>query len=187
MNPYKGLKNIPRNIWLVSITTLINRSGTMVLPFLTIYMIKEIGVSASAAGMVLMFYGLGALVTAPFVGKLSDRIGSLKVMRISLVATGVLIIAYSFVRDYYAILAVTLLWSVISESFRPANLSLLSFESKPEQRKTAFSLNRLAINLGMSIGPVIGGFLSQLNFSLLFYVNGITSILSRGLFNFCQI
>ncbi len=181
MNPWRGLKNIPRNVWLVTAATLINRSGTMVLPFLVIYMTTKIAVSQSAAGMVLAFYGAGALITAPFVGKLSDKLGSLLVMKSSLILTGVVIIFYSFVQNYYAILVVTLLWAVISEAFRPANLSLISNEVKPEQRKTAFALNRLAINLGMSIGPVVGGFLSAFNFSPLFYVNGITSILA-GIF-----
>jgi MFS family permease len=55
-------------------------------------------------------------------------------------------------------------------------MSFISDEVSADRRKTAFALNRLAINLGMSIGPVIGGILSTINFSLLFYVDGITSI-----------
>lgn len=181
MNPYKGLKNIPRSVWNLSFATLINRSGTMVLPFLAIYMHREIGVSSSSAGMVLMVYGLGAFLTSPFVGKLADKIGALTVMRVSLISTGIVIILYSFLKNYTLILLVTFIWAVISEAFRPANLSLISFETSTEQRKTAFALNRLAINLGMSIGPVIGGFLTQVDYSLLFYVNGASSIIS-GLF-----
>ncbi|KAF0151373.1 MAG: arabinose efflux permease family protein [Ignavibacteria bacterium] len=181
MNPYKGLNNIPRSVWVLSLATLINRSGTMVLPFLAIYINREIGVTPSAAGMVLMIYGFGAFLTSPFVGKLSDKISSLTVMRISLFATGIMIILYSLITDYILILLVTFIWAVISEAFRPANLSLISFETTSQQRKTAFALNRLAINLGMSIGPVIGGFLTQVDYSLLFYINGASSILS-GLF-----
>lgn len=153
----------------------------MVLPYLVIYLTTKIKISAASAGLVLAFYGAGALITAPFVGKLSDRIGSLRVMKISLIATGFMLFLYSFVQNFYLILAVTLIWSVISEAFRPANLSLISMETSAEQRKTAFALNRLAINLGMSIGPVIGGFLSVISFSFLFYVNGTTSILA-GIF-----
>ena len=181
MNPWRGLKNIPRNVWLVAFSTLINRSGTMVLPFLVIYLTKVIGVSDTRAGLALAFYGVGALFTSPFVGKLSDKIGALRVMKISLFATGVVLILFSLVKNYYGILAMILGWSIISEAFRPANMSLLSEESEPEQRKTSFALNRLAINLGMSIGPVAGGFLSAVSFSFLFYVDGATSILA-GLF-----
>lgn len=187
MNPYKGLKNIPRSVWLLSLATLINRSGTMVLPFLAIYMNRKIGVTPTAAGMVLMVYGLGALLTSPFVGKLADKVGSLTVMRLSLIFTGLMIVLYSFITDYNLIIVVTFVWAVISEAFRPANLSLISFETSTEQRKTAFALNRLAINLGMSIGPVIGGFLTQIDYSLLFYVNGASSILSGIFLSFVKI
>ncbi len=153
----------------------------MVLPFLVIYMTTKIRVDSGAAGLVLAFYGAGALFTAPFIGRLSDKFGPLFIMRLSLVLTGIIIFFYSFVTNYYALLAITFVWSVIGEAFRPANLSLISNETEPGERKTAFALNRLAINLGMSIGPVIGGFLSAINFSLLFYVNGVTSILA-GIF-----
>lgn len=187
MNPYKGLKNIPRSVWLLSLATLINRSGTMVLPFLAIYMNRKIGVTPTAAGMVLMVYGLGALLTSPFVGRLADKVGSLTVMRLSLIFTGLMIVLYSFITDYNLIIVVTFVWAVISEAFRPANLSLISFETSADQRKTAFALNRLAINLGMSIGPVIGGFLTQIDYSLLFYVNGASSILSGTFLSFVKI
>ena len=153
----------------------------MVLPFLVIYLTKNIGVSDTAAGTALAFYGVGGLFTSPVIGKLSDKLGALRVMKISLIATGIILILFSFVKNYYGILAITLAWSVISESFRPANMSLLSEEAEPGQRKTAFALNRLAVNLGMSIGPVVGGFLSTISFSLLFYVDGATSILA-GIF-----
>jgi MFS family permease len=51
----------------------------------------------------------------------------------------------------------------------------------PQQRKAAFALTRLAINLGMSIGPVVGGFLAIHSFKLLFYVDGATSLLAGAL------
>jgi predicted MFS family arabinose efflux permease len=181
MNPWRGLKNIPRNIWILSFATLINRSGTMVLPFLALYITQSLGVNAGSAGLVLMFYGLGALITAPFVGKLSDKIGALRVMKLSLIITGLMLFIYPFIENYYSILAYTFIWSVIGEAFRPANLSLIASESEVDKKKTSFALNRLAINLGMSIGPLIGGILSTINFDLLFYVDGITSVLA-GIF-----
>jgi predicted MFS family arabinose efflux permease len=181
MNPWRGLKEIPHNIWILAFATLINRSGTMVLPFLALYMAKDFGVSAGSAGLVIAFYGLGALFTAPIVGKLSDKLGALRVMKLSLIFTGLMLFAYPFITDYYLILGYTVIWSIISEAFRPANLSLISTESVPSKRKTSFALNRLAINLGMSIGPVVGGILTTIDFKLLFYVDGITSI-AAGIF-----
>lgn len=180
-NPYSGLKDIPKNIWYLSIGTLINRAGTMVLPFLALYSTSELGIRASDAGLVLASYGLGAFVTAPFAGKLSDRIGALNLMKLSLFSSGVFLFVYSLVAEFHLFLILSFIWAIVNEAFRPAAMSFLSSEITSDRRKTAFALNRLAINLGMSIGPVIGGLLSTINFHLLFYFDGLTAI-AAGLF-----
>jgi predicted MFS family arabinose efflux permease len=84
MNPWKSLKNLPQDMWVLFFTSLINRSGTMVLPFLTLYLTKKIGTTPSEAGFVLLIYGLSAFIAAPVTGKISDKVGSLKVMKFSL-------------------------------------------------------------------------------------------------------
>jgi MFS family permease len=153
----------------------------MVLPFLAIYLTKMQHTSEGQAGLVLTFYGVGSLITSPFVGRIADRIGKIRVMEVSLILSGVVLLFYSFVSDYILIVIVTFTWAVISEAFRPANLSLITEIVPPELRRPAFSLNRLAINLGMSIGPVMGGFLIIFNFHAIFYVNALSNILA-GLF-----
>ena len=150
----------------------------MVLPFLALYMTKSFGYSEADAGLVLAVYGVGALITAPTIGKISDKIGSFRIMKTSLFLTGFMFFIYTFISNYYLILGFTFLLAVINEAFRPANLSLISEVVTPSQRRTAFALNRLAINLGMSIGPVVGGLLTLINFSIIFYVDGITSLIA---------
>lgn len=175
-NPYSGLKNIPKNIWMLSIATLINRAGTMVLPFIALYANQILNASKGDSGLVLAAYGIGAFTTAPFAGKLSDKIGAMKTMKISLFCTGSFLFLYSFITNFFLFLVLTFVWAILSEAFRPASLSFISSEITSDRRKTAFALNRLAINLGMSIGPVVGGILSTINFHLLFYVDGLTSL-----------
>jgi MFS family permease len=180
-NPYSGLKNIPKNIWILAAATLINRSGTMVLPFIALYANQILNVSKSDAGLVLAAYGIGAFITAPFAGRLSDKFGTLRMMKTSLFSTGIFLFLYSLVTNFYLFLALTFIWAVLSEAFRPASMAFISDEITSDRRKTAFALQRLAINLGMSIGPVIGGILSTINFHLLFYINGLTGI-AAGIF-----
>jgi len=161
---------------MIASATLINRAGTMVLPFVALYARQELSVSTGDAGLVLAFYGIGALISSPFSGKLSDKIGSLKLMTMSLISTGLFLFLYSVVTDFKVFLGLSFVWAILNEAFRPASMSFISSEITPDRRKTAFALNRLAINLGMSIGPVLGGILSTINFSLLFYVDGLTSL-----------
>ncbi len=178
---WKSLKGLPKNIWLICIVALINRTGTMVFPFLALYLTQEIGVEPGKAGLVLTFYGIGAFVSAPFAGKLSDKIGALNLIKFSLLTSGVLFFVYSLFDSYIAISIISVVLAIVSEAFRPAGMAFISSEASVEQRKPAYALYRLAINLGMSIGPVVGGLLSAINFNLLFYVDGLTSI-AAGVF-----
>ena len=178
MNPWKGAKGLSRDLWIIYSATLINRSGTMVLPFLVLYLTTQLNENAATAGLILTFYGIGGLITAPVMGRLSDKIGSLAVMKLSLFFSGIILIFYPFIRGFGLLLSVTLLWAIINEAFRPAVMSLISYIAPQEKRRTAFAMNRLVINLGMSIGPVIAGFLVLLNFSIIFYVDAATAIIA---------
>ncbi len=181
MNPWRGLKNLPGEMWTLFFTTLINRSGTMVLPFLAIYLTNVRHTSVGQAGLVLAFYGIGSLITSPVIGRIADRFGKAKIMILSLLFSGLMLFIYPLIKDYAFVLTVTLVWAIINEAFRPANLSFISEVVPPEQRRPAFALNRLAVNLGMSVGPVVGGLLILINFNLIFYVDGLTSIIA-GIF-----
>jgi MFS family permease len=75
---------------------------------------------------------------------------------------------------------VTVLLSVVTEGFRPASLAMYSDLVPPERRKPAFALARLAVNLGMSVGPALGGFLAERSFLYLFWVNGVTTLLAAA-------
>ena len=178
MNPWAGIKGLPRNIWLISTASLINRAGMMVLPFLAIYITKVLEREPTEAGLIIASYGIGSFITAPFAGRLSDKLGELRLMKFSLIGSGIMLLIISQVSDYYLFFILMPIWASINEAFRPASLAFISNESTAKQRKTAFALYRLAINLGMSFGPVIGGILSEIDFTLLFYVDAITCLIA---------
>lgn len=181
INPWRGLRGLPKQMWLHALSVLINRSGMMVLPFLVLYVHQTLGFSAKEAGLALTCYGLAALATAPLAGKLSDRVGPLRLMRASLVLSGVLLVIFPLAQTYGAIILAVIVWASVSEAFRPSALAFITDITTPEQRKAAFALNRLAINLGMSIGPALGGFLFVYSYHLLFWVDGVTALLASTL------
>ncbi len=178
MNPWRGLSGLPRDLWIVCSVVLINRTGTMVLPFLVLYLTQREGFSASEAGFTLTLYGLGSLITAPLAGKLCDRVGPQRIMRTSLFLSGAMLLLFPAVHGKTAIQAATFALAVLNESFRPASMAMLTNLAPLEMRRATFALHRLAINLGMSVGPAAGGFLALVSFPALFYVDGATSILA---------
>lgn len=176
MNPWRGLGKLPREVWILFVATLVNRAGTMALPFLVLYITRSLEFSAAEAGFILTVYGIGAIITAPLSGRLSDRAGPLLVMKLSLFSSGAILFIIPFAERLPAILAITFIWAITGEALRPASMAIISDAVAPEQRKAAFALNRLAINLGMSVGPVVGGFLAEVSFKALFFVDGATAL-----------
>ena len=167
---------MPRGVWVLFATTLVNRAGTMVLPFLVLYLTRDLGFTDAQAGRVLFVYGGTALFAAALSGRLSDVLGPMKVIRNSLFATSGILLLFPLARTQWSVILMTLALSLAAESFRPASLAVVADLVTPAQRKPAFALTRLAINLGMSIGPAVGGFLATVSFRWLFLVDGVTSL-----------
>jgi len=171
---YAGLS---RDTWLLSLVMLINRSGTMVVPFMSLYLTSSgMGYSIGKAGFVYGLFGAGAFTGAWLGGKLTDKIGFYPVQLITLTGGGLLFIVLGQMKSFPAICVVSFILSFINEAFRPANSTAIAFYSKEENRTRSYSLNRLAINMGWAVGSAVGGIIAKYNYGLLFWVDGITNM-----------
>ena len=92
------LRALPRAVWVQCIATFVNRAGTMVLPFLLLYLTRDMGLSPSTAGAIVALYGATALVTSPFAGRLCDRVGPIRLMTASLLLSGLVLLVFPFAR-----------------------------------------------------------------------------------------
>jgi len=171
---YGGLS---RDTWLLSTVMLVNRSGTMVIPFMTIYLTQpSMGYSIGQAGIVMGLFGAGAICGGFIGGRMTDKFGFHPVQLIALTGGGILFITLGMMKSFPLICIFTFLLSVVNDAFRPANSTAIAHYSKEENRTRSYSLNRLAINLGWAIGGALGGILASINYHLLFWVDGLTNI-----------
>ncbi len=151
----------------------------MVVPFMTLYLTgKTMNRSLSEAGTVMGLFGLGAIIGAYFGGKFSDKIGFFKTQLFTLFFGGVLFIILGQIKSYPLICLFTFLLSLVNEAFRPANSSAVAYYSNEQNRTRSYSLNRLAVNLGWSVGASLGGLIASYDYELLFWVDGLTNIVA---------
>lgn len=175
---YGGL---PRAAWLLALLELVNRSGMMVLFFFTIYMTRKLGFTVVQAGSVMSAYGVGSMLGTYFGGRLCDRLGAYHVQKLSLGLSAVVLIVLQLPRSAWLLALLMLALAAFSDALHPANAVATAQMCTPELRPKGFALHRLAGNLGISVGPVVGGALALLDYKWLFWVDGLTSLAACAL------
>ena len=163
-------------IWLLSLVNLINRSGTMVVPFMSMYLTQSKGLALTSAGTVLLIYGIGSIIGAWLGGRLTDRFGYHKVQFFSLFGGGLLFFLLAMMDTFFWICVVCFILGLINEAFRPPNMAAIGVFSTDENRTRSSSLVRLSVNLGWAFGGGLGGILASYNYKLLFIVDGCTNL-----------
>ena len=178
----RSFAGLSPEIWWLSLVMLINRSGMMVMPFFTLYLTEARGYSLADAGYIMVFFGLGAIAGSYLGGLLVDRLGNFRVQVGSLVLTGIGFMVLARLEGFWVICGGLFVLTAIADAFRPANYAAIAAYSRPENRTRSLSLVRLAINLGISIGPAVGGALAQyLGYGYLFIVDGLTCLAAAAL------
>ena len=179
-NAFGGLS---RPAWMMSLVMLINRSGAMVTPFLGVYLTTVLNYSLKEAGAILSIYGLGSICGSFLGGWLTDKVGHFKVQFISLILGGSLYFTLINLQQFEYLAAGVFILSLVNDMLRPANAASIASYARPENLTRAFSLNRMALNLGFSIGPALGGLLAAISYKWLFIADGVTCI-TAGIFFF---
>lgn len=179
LDAYKGLST---PAWMLALVMLINRSGAMVIPFLGVYMVNHLNFTLEDTGTVLSCFGIGAVAGSFLGGWLTDKAGHFKVQLYSLILTVPMFFLLPELTTVLKLAIGVFMLSIISETFRPANSVSIAYYSKPDNVIRSFSLNRMALNLGFSIGPALGGFLAAISYTFLFYGNAVAAFLSALMF-----
>ena len=178
LNTYHdSFKGLSVDVWWLSFITFINRAGTMVLPFLTLYLTEDLSLTLGQVGWVMSSFGVGSLLGSWLGGKLTDKVGYYKVMFWSLLLTGFMFLGLQFIKTFWGFVTAIFITMTVADTFRPALFVSLKAYSTLENQTRSLTLIRLAINLGFSFGPFLGGLIiAGLGYSGLFWVDGITCI-----------
>lgn len=172
---YAGL---PPATWLVCGAAFVNRAGSMVLPYLSLYLGARFGFDVAEAGVFVSLYGLGSILGNLLGGRLVDPIGPVRVQIVTLLAAAAWMWLLTLIDSPWLLGIGIFVLGVLNDAFRPGNMAAVLATVPPELGATALTLNRVAINAGWAIGPTLGGLLAHLDYRLLFVADGATCALA---------
>jgi len=120
--------------------------------------------------MVFSASGLASIISAPRLGKLSDKIGPQKVMLVALIVAGVLFIPQAFVRNPWQLMVLRFLLGFATAGLVPSVNTLLKKITPEALVGRVFGLNISAFYLGGFSGSVLGGQIAaHLGFTYVFF------------------
>ncbi|MGA8295599.1 MAG: MFS transporter [Acidimicrobiales bacterium] len=167
---------LPRPFWFIWAGTLVNRICYFVEPFLALYLARSLRLQTPTIGLILTSFGVGSFVSQPLGGLAADHIGRRRTLVTGMVATAA---SYGFLvtaRGDLVIAIAAFCAGLAIDLYRPAVSALIADLVDEDQRRRAYGLNYWALNLGVSVAGVLGGYFASHSFHLLFALDGATCL-----------
>jgi MFS family permease len=176
----------PGQFWTLFFGTLINSAGSnLVFPFFSLYFTRQLGYSMTQMGVIFTLYAVSSMVSQLVGGELVDRVGRKPIMVASLFFGALSTLGLGLVGALGAgnsmlyVTIITVFAGVTGAIFGPAVNAMVADLVTPAKRTQAYGLLRIVQNLGVSIGPAIGGFIATRSYLLLFVI----AALSAGIYS----
>ena len=177
---FRHYQSLPAQVWILCLGSFINRAGSFVLIFLTIYASERLGFGVSFATTCLGAVGFGSIVGSLAGGQLADHWGRKPVMLTALFGGGALLLLLSTQTDRWLFLLNIAAFAVVAEMYRPAASAMIGDLVTAERRPHAFALMYISINLGFAVAPPLGGWIAKYDYSLLFVGDAMTTAIYGG-------
>lgn len=164
----------PGQFWLMSFGMLISTLGSsMIWPFLMIYVSETLAVSLAVVTSLMTINSVTNLIFSFIAGPVIDRLGRKWVMVISLAGNGACYILMSFAGSLPAFILLMALRGAFMPLYQVGSDAMMADMLPSQKRSDGYSILRMSNNLGIALGPAIGGFITSNSYSLAFYLAAI--------------
>ncbi|MFE4973856.1 MDR family MFS transporter [Kitasatospora sp. NPDC056651] len=168
---------LPRQFWWLWVSTLVNRLGAFVVPFLSLYLSSNRGYSITYVGLVSALFGLGAAVSSIVAGVLTDRIGRRPTLLVAQLGTALFTAVLGFSDGQVTIAVVAFLVGFFNNATRPPVSAIIADIVPAADRVRAYSLNFWAINLGFGLSSAVAGLIATHGYLTLFLLDAVSTAL----------
>lgn len=151
----------------------------MVMVFFILYLTNEFGFSNQTAGAIISLSAFGGILGSLAGGWCSDRLGSIAAQILFLVLVSGQFLILMLADSMWGVGTALFVLMFFNEAVRPGLHAACLDYSDLHNQKRSMGLLRLAINLGMAIGPLIGGFLAEYRlWNWMFILDAATCLIS---------
>ncbi len=166
----QSTKGYPRSFWFIFSGMLVSAAGgSMIWPFLTIFMRQELDVPLATIGVLLTIHSIAGLLATSVAGPAVDRFGRKAAMILGLVAGAGATLGMSQAKTLVAWGGLLVISGAFGPMVRVASNSMIADLVEPDRRHDAYALLRMGNNVGVAIGPMVGGFVTSISYAIAFY------------------
>ena len=185
---FETLKRYPRTFKVLVASALIeNVAFGLIIPYLTLYMLFDIGISEVMTGIVLMTYTVAGVPAMIIGGMLADRIGRKPVLLASLGLMSVTMLMYFFAYDFTTLVILAFADAFVGSMYMPAANAMIADLIPRHERPKAFSTMRIAWNVGIVLGPSIGALIVSASSMGVLFVFGSVVLAAAFVMSFAYI
>jgi MFS family permease len=172
----KIYREYPRDFWMMIAVNFVDRlGGSLLFPFFALYITKKFDVGMTQVGGLFAIFFVSSFIGAFPGGALTDRFGRKGIIIFSLISTSVSTLLMGFVSTFNVFLIVAFVSGIFTDVGGPAYEAVFMDMLPVEKRASGFGIRRVAFNLAIVLGPVIGGFIAARSYLALFVIDAIVS------------
>lgn len=176
--------HLPKEIYVLAFGKIMTSMGALIWPMLTLIMSEKLNLNGQTIGMYMMMF---SMFMGPFYllgGKLADKYNKKHIIvTFDLIGNSLYFICAALPISMTTLYLLAIA-SVFQSMEQPAYDALIADLTTYKDRERAYSLNYLAMNLGLVMAPMIGGMLFNNYLNLSFFINGLADISSTLLLLF---
>lgn len=177
-NPFNIYRGLPKSIYFIFAARIVDSMGSVILPMIALILTQKIGFSNTKAGVLASIF---MIAQAPFLllgGKLADKIGCKRVIVIFNSLAACFYIPCAFMKPNIWVALLIAIAAMMFSTSSPAINTIVTEISPKSQLNPCYSILYLGYNLGMCIGPAIGGLLFNDYLQVLFAIDAVSCLVS---------
>jgi len=163
-------RKYPGQFWLMFAGLIFSTTGTtMIWPFLMIFVSERLALPFTAVTSLMTIKAVVGLAASLLAGSVVDRFGRKWVMVLGLIGNGLVYFLMSDAQSYVQFALLMALGGIFSPIYRVGTDAMLADMFGPEKRADAYALMRMGRNIGVALGPAVGGFVLSISYTIGLY------------------